>query len=142
MPLSAAGSTGQAMAFGTQDEQQAELARLRRELLSFVVAELAQVQPDGQPHPLAGTIATAIASEANSATQAELRHSADRLAGAVIDALEPHLAARIPAIVTPAVTAALAAHEATAARRVSDRLIWAVLAINIVAVAFTAWLVA
>jgi hypothetical protein len=130
------------MAFGTQDEQQAELVRLRRELLSFVVAELAQVQPDGQAHPLTGPIATAIATEANSATQAELRQSADRLAGAVIDALEPHLAARIPAIVTPAVAAALAAHEATAARRVPNWMLWAVPAINLAAIGLMAWLLA
>lgn len=130
------------MVFGTQDEQRAELARLRRELLSFVVAELSQVQPGGQPHPLAGTIATAIAGEASTATQAELRQATDRLAGAVIDALEPHLVQRIPAIVTPAVTAALAAHEATAARRVPDGLLWAMLAINLVAIAITGWLAA
>jgi len=130
------------MAFGTQDEQQAELGRLRRELLSFLVAELAQARPDGQAHPLTGTIATAIATEANTATQAELRHSADRLAGAVIDALEPHLAARIPAIVTPAVAAALALHEQTAARRVPGFMLWAVLAINLGAIGLTAWLVA
>lgn len=130
------------MAFNTQDEQQAELARLRRELLSFLVAELGQLQPDGQPHPLTGTIAAAIATEANSATQAELHQSAERLAGAVIDALEPHLARRIPAIVTPAVAAALAAHEATAARRVPDWMLWAVLAINLVAIMLTGWLAA
>jgi len=35
------------MASGVSDDQQAELVRLRRELLSFVVADLAQVQPDG-----------------------------------------------------------------------------------------------
>lgn len=130
------------MAFGAQDEQQAELARLRRELLSFVVAELSQVQPGGAPHPLAGTIAAAIANEAGSATREEFRKSADRLAGAVIDALEPHLAARIPAIVTPAVAAALAQHEAAAARRMPDWLLWAVLAINLLAIAITGWLVA
>lgn len=130
------------MAFNTQDDQQAELARLRRELLSFVVAELTQVQPDGQAHPLTGKIAAAIASEANSATQAELRQSAERLAGAVIDALEPHLAARIPAIVEPAITAALAAHAAKAARRVPDWMLWAVLAINLTAIALTGLLLA
>ncbi|WP_353200804.1 hypothetical protein [Sandarakinorhabdus sp.] len=125
------------MASGVSDDQQAELVRLRRELLSFVVADLAQVQPDGQAHPLTGKIAAAIASEANSATQAELRQSAERLAGAVIDALEPHLAARIPAIVEPAVAAALAVHEATAARRVPDWMLWAMLAINVAAIAVT-----
>lgn len=130
------------MSFTMQDDQQAELARLRRELLSFVVAELTQVQPDGQAHPLTGKIAAAIVSEANSATQAELRQSAERLAGAVIDALEPHLAARIPAIVTPAVAAALAAHEATAARRVPDWTMWAVLGINMAAIGLTGLLLA
>ena len=125
------------MASGVSDDQQAELVRLRRELLSFVVADLAQVQPDGQAHPLTGKIAAAIASEANSATQAELRQSAERLAGAVIDALDPHLAARIPASVEPAVAAALAVHEATAARRVPDWMLWAILAINVAAIAVT-----
>ena len=86
---------------------------------------------------MTGKIAAAIASEANSATQAELRQSAGRLAGAVIDALEPHLAARIPAIVEPAVAAALATHEATAARRVPDWMLWAVLATNVAAIAVT-----
>ena len=41
------GISGRVMASGVSDDQQAELVRLRRELLSFVVADLAQVQPDG-----------------------------------------------------------------------------------------------
>lgn len=126
------------MVVNSQDEQQTELERLRRELLSFLVAELGQVQPDGRLHPLTGTIAAAIANEAKGATNAELRQSAERLAAAVISAIEPYLAERIPAIVTPAVAAALAAHEATANQRVPVWILWAALAINLAAVAVAA----
>jgi hypothetical protein len=125
------------MSNGSHDEQ-AELARLRRELLSFLAAELAQAGTDGEPHPLSGQIARAIAGEAGTATQAELRLAADHVAGAVLDVLEPALAQRIPALVEPAVAAALAAHEAKAAPRVPLWLLAVMLMINIAAIMLTA----
>ncbi len=123
-----------------QDDPQAELLRLRRELLSFVVAEITEQAERGEARPLAGQIAAAIAAEANAATQAELRTSAERLADAVIAALEPHLAARIPALIEPAVAAALAAYDARQPRRIPGWMLGVLVMVNLIAIMVTALL--
>lgn len=95
-------------ALRAHDDTDAELVRLRRDLLAFVVDEISRTAPPGGNHALAGPVADAIIATAASATRAELIHLSHDLAIEMIGALQPHLAECLPPLVQAAVATALA----------------------------------
>ena len=95
-------------ALHAHDDADAELLRLRRELMGFVVDEISRTAPAGRSHALAGPVADAITVTAAAATRAELIHLGHGLANQMIAAFEPQLTERLPALVQAAVAKALA----------------------------------
>ena len=121
------------IAFRAHDDIDAEMLRLRRDLVAFVVDELARTDPNAAVHPLAGPVADAIAQTAAAATRAELIRLGHSLADEVHLALAPQLdagiAVQVQSGVKAGVAAALAEH---AARNTAPPAwaIWALLAAN------------
>ncbi|WP_197042304.1 hypothetical protein, partial [Sandarakinorhabdus oryzae] len=103
------------IALRVHDDTDAELLRLRRDLLAFVVDEITRSDPADRSLALTGPVADAISETAAAATRAELLQLGRSLADEVILAVEPQLTERLPALVQAAVAAALA--EQAAANR-------------------------
>jgi hypothetical protein len=122
------------IALRAHDDADAELLRLRSDLLAFVVEEISRTAAPGRRHGLAGPVADAITETAAAATRAELIHLGHGLASEVHAALEPQLAERLPALVQAAVAAALA-EQAAASRQPPATLLWALMVCNWAALA-------
>ena len=122
------------IALRAHDDTEAELLRLRRDLLAFVVDEISRTAPPGRSHALAGQVADAITETAAAATRAELFHVSQNLATELYGALGPQLTERLPALVQSAVETALAEQAATS-KSPSTQAFWALAAINGLALA-------
>lgn len=122
------------IAFRAHDEIDAEMFRLRRDLLAFVVDEITRNPPADRSPMLAGPVADAISETAAAATRAELLQLGRSLADEVILAVEPQLTERLPALVQAAVAEALA-EQAAASRQPPAQVYWALLALNGLALA-------
>lgn len=122
------------IALRAHDDADAEMLRLRSDLLAFVVDEIARSGPPGRSHVLAGPVADAITETAAAATRAELFHLGHSLANEVYGALEPQLEQRLPALVHTAVTEAIA-EQAAASKQAPVSLIWMLAAGNLLALA-------
>lgn len=129
------------IAFKVHDDTDAELARLRRDLMSFVINEINRGTRADGVHPLAAPIADAIAEQAGSATRSELLLLGNSLADVVVDALEPHLSTRVPALIQPAVEAAMTAYKVEHPEPVPPWMLWALLGTNILSLLLVAALV-
>lgn len=90
-----------------RDDGEAELLRLRRDLMSFVVNEINR-GTGAEISQLSGPVAEAIAQHATHATRAELVQLGHRLAYDVITELEPQLAQRLPPLIEQAVETVVA----------------------------------
>lgn len=90
-----------------RDDGEAELLRLRRDLLSFVVSEVNR-GTGKEVSQLSGPVAEAIAQHGTQATRAELVQLGHRLAYDVITELEPQLAQRLPPLIEEAVATVVA----------------------------------
>jgi hypothetical protein len=122
------------IALRAHDDADAELLRLRSDLLAFVVDEITRAAPVGRSLTLAGPVADAITETAATATRAELIHLGQSLAEDVYGALEPQLEQRLPSLLKAAVATALAEQTATS-RQPPAALFWVMLASNGVALA-------